>query len=63
MSDVQVAVWLRRETGVYGFVDALCQIFIYHLFYKVFADYFGFHNFLLVYRCFCMLLVIGKIIS
>ena len=52
MSDMQVTVGLRRETGVDCIVHALCQILLYGLLNKIFARSLVFHNassFLLVF--------------
>ena len=38
MSDVQVAVGLRRKTGVHMIVDSLCQILFNLLLDKVFGN-------------------------
>ena len=38
MSNVQIAVWLRRKPGANGFAVSLCQILLYNLFNKIFGD-------------------------
>ena len=44
MPDVQVAVGLRRETGVHGVVDALGKVFFDLYLNKVFGNSRIFHN-------------------
>ena len=58
MSDMQISVRFRRESGVYRIINALCKIFINFLFNKISGNNFFFfclfchlvifHNFLLV---------------
>ena len=38
MTDVQIAVRLRRKPGANGFSVTLCQILLYTLFNKIFRD-------------------------
>ena len=28
MTDMQITIWLRRETGTYGVVNPLCQVLV-----------------------------------
>ena len=43
MSDMQVSVRFRRETGADCLVFSLCQVLFYNLFNKVLGNYFFFH--------------------
>lgn len=36
MSDVQISVRLRRETGAHMIVNAFCKVFVYFLFNEIF---------------------------
>jgi hypothetical protein len=45
MSDMKIAVWLRRESCADMVVNALCQIFVNRKLDKIFGNnFFFFHN-------------------
>ena len=52
MSDMQIAIWFRRKTSTDRIVFALCQIFFYNLFNKIFGNRFLSHVVLLKYPFF-----------
>ena len=45
MSDVQITVWLRRETGLDMVINALCQVLVNLLFNEIPGDYLLFLSF------------------
>ena len=45
MSDMKIAVGLRREPGTDLFIFSFCQILLYNLFNKIFGNCFVLHSF------------------
>jgi len=50
MSDMQIAVWFRRETGIYVFMFTARQIFINNLADKISSAVFHIFNIIIHYN-------------